>query len=143
MGLCGQLTDRLLTDAAKKSKPFQVIGVLQEGFEKCFGEIYDVAIRFPFKMPAMDLSGDHEIDLEKLYFKPGKVYLMRSRSFCKKDYMIKRMPVREVKLLIMSIEVGGEPFYQVIGALLFIKAADVINRYFLLCHGFPPCIAQK
>src|ERR1700722_8705484 len=143
MDSCRQLTDGLLTDATKKSKLFEVIRILQEGLEKRLGKINDVAINFAFKMPAVYLSGDHEIDLERLYFKPGKIYLMRSRSFCKKDQMVKRMPVREVKLRIMSVQVGGEPFYQVVGTLVFIKAADVINRYFLLCHGYRPCIAQK
>ena len=75
---CGQLADSVLADAAKKSKPFEVIGVLQEGLKKCVGKINDVTIRFAFKMPAVYLSGDHQLDLERLYLEPGEVYLMRS-----------------------------------------------------------------
>src|SRR6185295_2294542 len=81
----------VLQYAAEIGKLFDVVGVQQEFLKKGHGKINDIPIHLSFKIPAMYLSGYHEIHLVRLDRELLKVDHMAATSLCEQQKMIKIM----------------------------------------------------
>ena len=100
--------------------------VLQERSKKIFIEVDDVAIYISFKMPAVNLAGYHEIDLEGSYREFFKIDRMCSITFRKKDKVMKGMPVWMVQMPIVFVEISPKTFDQKICGVM-INLMNIVN----------------
>jgi hypothetical protein len=114
---------------AEKSKPLQVMAVLQKGGKQHFVEMNNITIHRTFKMPAVHLAGRHKIDLPGLYGELRKVQRMRAFPFCKKQQVVKIMPVLLVHVLVIPFEISRQPFREhVLVLVVGADGADIIYR---------------
>jgi len=117
------------TIPAKERETVQVIMIQQESVKKSGGKVRDITIHTGFEIPAVHLPGHHEINLERLYRKGGKVYRMRAASFGEHRKMIEIMPVLGMYLLVVFMQVMVQPLHQQILLMMpFADAAYIVYR---------------
>jgi hypothetical protein len=108
---------------------FEVLVLHQEGVEKRGGKMDHISFRSFPEMPAMHLSGRHKIDLPGLYGELRKVQRMRAFAACKKQQMVKIVPVLLVHVLVVPFQVPRKPFREhVLVLVVGADGADIIYR---------------
>src|SRR6185437_1570452 len=89
----------------------------------------DIPIHLALEMPAVDLTGDHEIDLSGRHRIGHEVDGMRAPTPGKQHQVIERMPVSSMKLPVMFVHIGPETANQKPPAsAVVVDIMDRINR---------------
>src|SRR5690606_21420182 len=128
-GVYGDVHHLVLTIAAEERKPLQVIMIQQKRAEKSGGKMNDIAVHSRPEIPAMYLSGYHEIDLERLYGKGGEVDRMGAAAAGEHSQVIEIMSVLRMYFLIVLMQVVVQPLHQqVLLMMAFADAANIVYR---------------